>query len=222
MKNPGRRFMRTGTFSMTHTTLPQSRPGSRPSVPFMVRAWRCPASRLGGDTGAAPPTQALGTAQERADRPGAPRARVQPDKRASESPVSEFQAIQPLVASVPFMITAAMKVALRELGHTDAAIHEMTPAKAHELVDRAGRGRQANPVWMHLPTAASQAGRAYQDRRANLPPPIQPWHSSAFHAASVITTWMTSIIRPPAFTVSGSAVASPSRTRSASLCRSRV
>jgi hypothetical protein len=54
------------------------------------------------------------------------------------------------------------------------------------------------------------------------PPPIQPWHSTAFHAASVITTWMTSIIRPPAFTVSGSAVASPSRTRSASLCRSRV
>jgi len=39
--------------------------------------------------------------------------------------------------SVPFMITAAMKQQLRELGYTDVQIHEMRPAEAHQIINTA-------------------------------------------------------------------------------------
>jgi hypothetical protein len=39
--------------------------------------------------------------------------------------------------SVPFMITAAMKQRLRELGYTDVQIREMQPAQAHQIINAA-------------------------------------------------------------------------------------
>ena len=39
------------------------------------------------------------------------------------------------VASIPFMITKAMKARLRDLGKTDAEIAALTPAEAHALLD---------------------------------------------------------------------------------------
>lgn len=37
-------------------------------------------------------------------------------------------------AQVPFMITNVQKQQLREMGHTEEAIQEMTPATAHKLL----------------------------------------------------------------------------------------
>jgi hypothetical protein len=37
-------------------------------------------------------------------------------------------------AQVPFMITAAQKQRLREMGHHDEAIRAMTPEEAHKLL----------------------------------------------------------------------------------------
>jgi hypothetical protein len=37
-------------------------------------------------------------------------------------------------AQAPFMITNAQKQQLREMGHTEVAIQEMTPATAHKLL----------------------------------------------------------------------------------------
>jgi hypothetical protein len=37
-------------------------------------------------------------------------------------------------AQLPFMITKAQKEQLRQMGHDDAAISEMTPEQAHEAL----------------------------------------------------------------------------------------
>jgi hypothetical protein len=38
-------------------------------------------------------------------------------------------------AGIPFMMTSAMKVTLRDLGYSDEAIANMTPAVAHEIIN---------------------------------------------------------------------------------------
>jgi hypothetical protein len=42
--------------------------------------------------------------------------------------------IQALPVQVPFMITQAQKQRLREMGHDEEAIQNMTPEAAHELL----------------------------------------------------------------------------------------
>jgi hypothetical protein len=41
-------------------------------------------------------------------------------------------------SQVPFMITGAQKARLREMGYSEGAISEMTPAEAHELLGISG------------------------------------------------------------------------------------
>jgi hypothetical protein len=41
----------------------------------------------------------------------------------------------PTRSGVPFMITAAMKQQLRDLGYTDVQIREMRPAEAHRIIN---------------------------------------------------------------------------------------
>ena len=66
-------------------------------------------------------------------------ANASPNGRAAEAP-------SPNTASIPFMVTSVMKQRLRDLGHTDDKIHEMTPAEAWALLSPAGIGGDANQM----------------------------------------------------------------------------
>jgi DNA polymerase len=66
-------------------------------------------------------------------------------------------------ASIPLMITAAMKVRLRELGYDDEDIFSMAPAQAHEIINAAGptpfQFAPAPPQAPSQPPPLSQPGK---------------------------------------------------------------
>jgi hypothetical protein len=85
------------------------------------------------------------------------------------------------VASVPFMITAAMKQALRDLGFSDEAIREMTPATAHQIL---GRPLPAPDESVEPRAAPSEAADSVEPPAA-VPGPLGPETSQVARRESV-------------------------------------
>lgn len=56
-------------------------------------------------------------------------------RRAEEEAINAQLGVPSSGASVPMMITIAMEVRLRARGYTDAQIHRMKPAEAHQILE---------------------------------------------------------------------------------------
>ena len=56
----------------------------------------------------------------------------------SDKPDENSEVASVAVASIPFMITQAQRARLRDLGHTDEEIKEMTPDEAHGILGGSG------------------------------------------------------------------------------------
>jgi hypothetical protein len=67
------------------------------------------------------------------------------------------------IASIPFMITAAMKADLRAQGYTDAQIADMPPAEAHEILNGAAAARPSPPTQPKHPQAGGSHGNDPSD-----------------------------------------------------------